>query len=274
MALTPCLSQVTTLPSAFDADLRAYGQVGCTAVEVWLTKLETFLETHSIVDVKRLVAERELTLAAASVHGGILLAQGDARQEGFALLSRRLDLCGTLRVPTLVLAADFTDDINMMDYERAVVSLKQAAQMARDRGTRLALEFQGRTGFCNNLGSALSLVEHCGEPDVGVCFDVFQYYTGPSKFEDLAHLTRGNLFHVQLSDLAGVPRELATDSDRVLPGDGDFQLQPILDHFRSIGYDRFVSVELMNPQIWQLAPEQVAEVAITALRKLLGTAHA
>ncbi|MBI3463283.1 MAG: sugar phosphate isomerase/epimerase [Planctomycetes bacterium] len=270
--MTPCLSQATTMPSAFDADLRAYGQVGCTAVEIWLTKLETFLETNPIDAVKRLVAERELTLAAAAVHGGILLAQGDARREGFALLVRRLDLCRALRIPTLVLAADFVDDISFTDYERAVLSLKQAAQMAGDRGVRLALEFGARARFCNNLCTAMCLVVQCGEPSVGICFDVFQYYTGPSKFEDLAHLTRNNLFHVQLSDLAGVPRELATDSDRVLPGDGDFQLPPILDQFRSIGYDGYVSVELMNPQIWRLAAEQVAEVAITALRKLLGLA--
>jgi len=28
----------------------------------------------------------------------------------------------------------------------------------------------------------------------------------------------------------------------------------------------------MNPQIWQIPPRQVAEVAMTALRKLLGQA--
>jgi len=47
--------------------------------------------------------------------------------------------------------------------------------------------------------------------------------------------------------LGGVPRELATDSDRILPGDGDFQLPPIMDHLRRIGYRGWVSVELMNP---------------------------
>jgi 4-hydroxyphenylpyruvate dioxygenase len=69
-----------------------------------------------------------------------------------------------------------------------------------------------------------------------------------------------------------VPREFATDADRVLPGDGDFQLQPIVDHLRAIGYAGYVSVELMNPQIWRVAPRQFGEIAMTALRKLLGLA--
>ena len=96
---------------------------------------------------------------------------------------------------------------------------------------------------------------------------------GPSKEEDLGYLTRENLFHVQLCDTSGVARELASDADRILPGDGDLNLQPILDRLRQIDYEGCVSVELMNPQIWQIPPRNVAEVAITALRKLLGLAE-
>ncbi len=57
---------------------------------------------------------------------------------------------------------------------------------------------------------------------------------------------------MQLSDLIGVPRELATDADRILPGEGDFQLRPIVEQLRSIGYDGWVSLELLNPTVWQL----------------------
>ena len=268
--MNPCLSEVTTMPASFDEDVRAFGDAACPAMEIWLTKLETFLAGHSIDEVRRLTAEHGLKLAAAATQGGILLAQGDARRESFALFERRLKMCQALQVPTLVVVSDFQSQVSATDFERAVVSLKQSARLAADHGVRLALEFQGRSQFCNNLSTAASLIDQCGEPNLGLCFDVFQYYAGPSKFEDLALLTRSNLFHVQVSDLAGVPRELAGDSDRVLPGDGDFQLAPIIDHLKSIGYSDYVSVELMNPHIWQVPPAQVAEVAITATRRLLG----
>ncbi len=267
--MTPCISQVTTLPSDFAADVRAYSEIGCTAIEVWLTKLETYLDGHSIDDVARLVADRGVTLPAAAAHGGILVTQADARRESFALLERRLGLCQRLRIPTLVLIADFARQDAAADYDQAVVSLKQAGRAAAGRGVSIALEFQSRARFCNNLCTAASLVEHCDEPNVGICLDVFHYYTGPSKPEDLALVAPGKLMHVQLSDLAGTPRELATDSDRILPGDGDFQLQPIIDHLRAIKYAHAVSVELMNPTLWQLSTNQVAEVSVTALRRLL-----
>ena len=41
---------------------------------------------------------------------------------------------------------------------------------------------------------------------------VFHYYVGPSKPDDLGLLRRENLFHVQLCDVADVPRELAADA--------------------------------------------------------------
>lgn len=268
--MNPCIGQVTTLPSAFDADLRDYSRVGCHAIEVWLTKLESFLANRSVSEVRALMQTNDIKFVAASVQGGILLTQGDARNESFSLFRRRLELCRELDIRTLVVVVDFVESGTWADFERAVSSLKEAAQLASQFSVRLALEFQGRGRFCNNLSTAAALVAHAAEPNVGLCLDVFHYYTGPSKFEDLALVSSENLFHVQVSDLAGIPRELATDSDRILPGDGDFQLQPIIDHLRNIGYADYVSVELMNPRIWQVPTLQTAEITLTALRALLG----
>jgi sugar phosphate isomerase/epimerase len=154
-----------------------------------------------------------------------------------------------------------------------VVSLRQAAQWAAGFDVRLALEFRHSATFCSSLDTAVALLAQCGEPNVGVCLDIFHYYTGPSKFDDLDLLTAANLAFVQVSDVAGVPRELATDSDRVLPGDGDFRLQPIVAKLRSLGYDGWVSLEVMNPVLWKTKATQVAELGIMALRRLLGQTH-
>ncbi len=135
---------------------------------------------------------------------------------------------------------------------------------------RLALEFRGSAAFCTSLDTALSLVAACGEPNVGVNLDVFHYYTGPSKFDDLAGLTPANLAFVQVCDVAGVPRELATDADRIFPGEGDFRLGPVVQHLRRIGYEGYVSLELMNPTVWRAKPSQVAELSWSSLQQLLG----
>jgi 2-keto-myo-inositol isomerase len=267
--MNPCISEATTLSATFAEDVAAYADAGWSAMEVWLTKLEQHLEKQSPADTRKLLEDRQLTLAAASYQGGLLLSQGEQRRAHFDHFRRRLDLCQHFGIPTLLVAADFAGPVDATALGRAVVSLKQAAQWAAAFGVRLALEFRGGARFCASLDTALALVAQCGEPNLGVNFDAFHYYTGPSKFEDVERLTRDSLAFVQLCDVAGVPRELATDADRIFPGEGDFRLGPLVRKLREIGYPGYVSLELMNPVLWQSNPTQVAELGAMALERLL-----
>jgi sugar phosphate isomerase/epimerase len=156
------------------------------------------------------------------------------------------------------------------DYARAAASLGEAADLAATFGVRIALEFQKSSRVCACLETALALVAEAGSGNAGVCLDVFHFQTGPSKFEDLGGLSPENLAWVQLSDVGGTPREFAGDADRILPGDGDFPLGPILDHLGRIGYDGYVSLELLNPQLWQVPADRVADLGHRALRRVLG----
>ena len=208
----------------------------------------------------------------ASFQGGLLASQGEFRKQHWESFDQRLAQCRALGTGTLVVAADVGGPLDQQAIDRVQMSAGQAAERAGGHGVRLALEFQARAAFVNNLQTAAALVAEIGSPHLGLCLDAFHYYVGPSKLEDLAYVTAENLAHVQFCDLAGVPRELATDADRVLPGDGDFQLGAIVEHLRQIGYAGHVSVELMNPQIWRIPPLQFGEIAMTALRKVLGLA--
>lgn len=270
--MQPALSQVCTLHADFETDLADYAAGACYAIEIWLGKLETWLQTHSLDDVRRLLDEHNLTLPAASYQGGLLTSQGEARREHWDHFNRRLELCQQLGIPLLVVAADAASPIDQTDIERTQVSLVQAAQQAAQRGIRLALEFQARSALGNNLQTAVALVEAAEQPNLGLCLDAFHFFTGPSKTEDLGYLTPDVLFHVQLSDLSGVARELATDSHRILPGEGDLPVAGLVEHLKTIGYQGTVSIELMNPEIWQVPPRQFGEIAMTCLRRVLGQA--
>jgi 4-hydroxyphenylpyruvate dioxygenase len=267
--MKPCISEATTLPATFAEDAEGYAAGGCHAMEVWLTKLETHLEKHSAADTRKLLEDRQMTLAAAAYQGGLLLSQGEQRKAHFDDLKRRLDLCQAFAIPTLLVAADFAGKPDATALQRAVVSLKQAAQWAAAFNVRLALEPRAAPAFPASLDTALALVAAAGEPNVGVTLDVFHYYTGPSKAEDLEHLSAANLAFVQVCDLAGVVRELAADADRIFPGEGDFRLGPIIARLRQAGYDGWVSLELMNPNLWQAKPAQIAELGLASLQRLL-----
>jgi 2-keto-myo-inositol isomerase len=263
------LSQLSCLNSPFDRDLEDFAGAGFETVEVWLTKLENYLETHTLKDVRYWLEKTRLTLAVASIQGGLLASQGEQRREAWELFNRRLDLCRELDVSTVVVACDVPRPLAQTTIERVQVSLVQVAQEAGRRGLRAALEFQADSAFGNNLQTAAALVAEVGSPHLGLCLDAFHWYTGPSKTEDLGYLTAQNLFHVQLCDLVDTPRELARDANRILPGEGDISLAPLIERLRAIDYRGCVSIELMNPQLWQVPALQLADAAMASLRRLL-----
>ena len=266
------LSQVCSLNSPFEKDVEDYAAGQCAAIEVWLTKLETYLQTHSHDDLRKLLADNEMTLPVAGYQGGLLASQGEARRVTWELFQRRLALCQQVGIGMLVIASDVPRPLDEATIGRVQVSLQQAAAEAAQHNIRLALEFQAGSALGNNIHTAAALVADVGSPHLGICLDAFHYFTGPSKPEDLGYLNAANLFHVQVCDVADRPREFYTDSDRILPGDGEIMLAPIMQRLREIDYRGQVSIELMNPQIWQIPPRSFGEIALTSLRRLLGQA--
>jgi 4-hydroxyphenylpyruvate dioxygenase len=270
--MLPTLSQVCSLNSPFENDLAEFAAGKVPAIEVWLTKLESYLQSHTLDDVRRLVDENQLALPVASFQGGLLASQGEPRRLAWELFRKRLALCQSLGIDTVVVACDVPRPVDQTTIERVQASLAQLAEEAAAHHRRIAIEFQSAAGLGNNLHTAAALVADVASPRLGLCFDAFHYFTGPTKAEDLGYLTAENLFHVQLCDLADLPREFFTDRDRILPGDGEIPLAPLLQRLAEIDYSGPVSIEVLNPQFWQIPPRSFGEIAITALRKLLGLA--
>ena len=258
--------------SPLQQDVEDYAAGKCDSLELWLTKVEAYLETESAPALQRLLQEHGMDATVASLHGGLLTSQGDARRAAWELFSDRLQICQRLGVETLVVACDVPHPLTATDLERVRHSLLEAAQLAGPLGVRVAVEPQAGAAIGNNLQTAVALVEEVGSPHLGICLDSFHYYVGPSKEADLSCLTTENLFHVQFADIGDQARELASDRDRILPGDGIIDWQPILRRLADMEYGGCVSIELMNPQIAQIPALQFGEIALTALRKLLGVA--
>lgn len=269
--MIPCISLVSTLGSSLEVDLEACSRAGWGAVELWLTKLEAALTNgRTVAEIAKLCGDLGLSIPGASAQGGLLTSQGAARDAHRDHFLRRLEMLQALGAGTLVITPDFHAEPTSDDLRRAVDALAEAGETARPFGVRPALEFQRSARFCASMDTAFALVAQAGSSNLGVCLDLFHYYCGPSKFEDLAYATRENLAWVQICDLSGTPREVATDADRIFPGEGDFALGSILDHLDSIGYDGGVSLEVLNPLLWSMPADRVVDAALQAMRRTLG----
>lgn len=257
------LAQICTLPATMADDLIAVEAAGSTILEAWLTKLEQ----SNAADLAKELADRGLSIPVAAGQGG-LLTGAELHHDHFR---RRLDLCQRLGIETIVIAPDAVPKAGIADLARVAASLARAGEWAAAFGVNVAVEFQAGNLLLSTLETTALLVGQVGMANVGICLDAFHYAIGPSKPADLNLLTAENLFHVQLCDVAGVPREYAKDADRVFPGEGDFELSPLVTRLNDIGYRRTVTLEVMNPILWKRKPSQVMELGFAALKRTLST---
>lgn len=267
------VSQACSLSSPLPTCFEDYAAGDCLAIEVWITSLEQFIQAESLDAFRALRTQHQVHTPVASYQGGLLASQGEERAAAWDLFERRLQLCRDLDIPLLVVACDVPQPLDAQVVDRVQVSLHQAVETAKSCGMRLALEFQVGSAFGNNLQTANALVEQVDQPELGLCLDLFHFMLGPSKEQDLAEIRAERLFHVQVSDLAGTPREFASDKERILPGDGDFPVISLLQHLRQIGYSGHISLELLNPQLWMVPARQMGEIGMAALRGVLHAAQ-
>ncbi|NBV45639.1 MAG: sugar phosphate isomerase/epimerase [Planctomycetia bacterium] len=270
--MQPALATVCSLEAPLETVLEDYAAGHCRAVELWLGQVDACSARLGPGALADLLARHSMRPVAATFQGGLLVSQGEARREHWRHFAERLSLCSALGVPVLVVAGDVFGPLTSQDLARLGASLAEAAARAADAGVRLALEFDSRASFPNNLQSAVALVEEVGSPALGLCLDWFHFTVGPSKPADLGLLSAATLAHVQLSDIADVPREMAADADRILPGEGSSPPDDFVARLAAIGYRGAVSVEVLNPRLWRVPPRQFGEIAMTALRRVLGQA--
>ena len=74
---------------------------GWTDVEIWLTKLETFLQAHSLAEARSALASEGVRPVAAAAQGGLLLSRGGERESHWEHFAQRLRILAELEVPVL-----------------------------------------------------------------------------------------------------------------------------------------------------------------------------
>ncbi|MBP1989221.1 sugar phosphate isomerase/epimerase family protein [Paenibacillus eucommiae] len=132
--------------------------------------------------------------------------------------------------------------------------MRICAQILGAYGIRLGLEFVGphhlRTAwkhpFIWDLDSTLDWIEAIGEPNVGLLFDAYHWYTNEHTLEDIYKLKASQIVHVHINDAADLPIPEVLDNARVYPGEGVIDLGGFLGALKQIGYQGVISQEILT----------------------------
>jgi sugar phosphate isomerase/epimerase len=264
-----CLSLVTLCETPIPAAIEAAAQGGFSHVDLWWPALRQHLQQSGPDNILQALAEKKMAVASVSGFGLELAGSADLWRES---LAGSLDFFKAIEPfsPTLL---NFTSGLTHESphaglYATAIERLLELLSNLSNPALTLAMEFRSDSRWITSLETAVAVIAQVGNSRLGLCLDLFHFMTGPSKLSDISELTTGLIRSVHCSDLIATPRELARDSDRILPGEGDFDVPGILEQLADFNYGGIVSVDVPNPQLWGVAADRVADMAAQALARV------
>jgi D-psicose/D-tagatose/L-ribulose 3-epimerase len=203
------------------------------------------------------------------------------RRESLAYVASTLVLCkawgSTLLAGPIYSAVgkrrQLPDAQRKVEWDRAVVGLREAGKMAAAAGVTLAVEPLNRfeTDLVNTAAQAVRLIDEVGSPAVKIHLDTFHMHIEEKSLLEAIRLAGPRLVHVH-----------GCENDRGAPGTGLVAWAQVQQGLREIGYQGAVVIESFTPEckaiadaaaIWRpLAPTQdaLASDGLKFLRELLG----
>ena len=155
------------------------------------------------------------------------------------------------------------------DARRAGDAFGALCDRAGDHGLVVSLEFLPVTDIAN-VSDALRIVEDANRPNGGICVDVWHHQRGARDLDAIAALAGEVITGIQLNDGAQVPvdTDYFTDclTNRVAPGDGEFDLVSFMAAVRATGTEVPVSVEVCSTSGWADPEQHVRRIAVGARR--------
>jgi len=267
--MKPCLSLVTLCETETPKALEAAARAGFTHVEFWWPRLKTELQSGGLEAIQTAVHENEIEPLGIAGLGLELAGSEELWRESLARAADAFAAIAPLHLPFVTFTPGLVHETpHEGHYALALERLGVLDQLAASFQLQLALEVRADSRWLTSLDTAAALVSQLNSDRVGLCLDLFHFYLGPGKFEDLNKIVVGLLKSVQLSDLIGTPRELARDTDRIFPGEGDFDPASLLKRLQKYNYAGPVTVEVPNPNLWTIPADRVSDMAYQSLGRL------
>lgn len=171
------------------------------------------------------------------------------------------------------------DELTFDEYfELATIRFRACAEILKDHGHRLGLEFLGpktlRDGhkheFVYTIDGMLELCSAIATGNVGLLLDAWHWYTSHGIFADLGKLTADDVVYVHINDApTGIPIDEQIDNVRTLPGEtGVIDLKGFLQALKKIGYDGPVTPEPFSQRVREMPAPEAAKATGDSLLKV------
>jgi len=170
------------------------------------------------------------------------------------------------------------DDLDYkQNFQQHARRLREAAQVLKDHGQRLGLEYVGppssrrnrRYPFIHSMREMKELIAEIGTGNVGYVLDSWHWWTASETEADLLSLKAVDVVSVDLNDApAGVSLEEQQDNKRELPcATGVIPMAVFVNALQRLGYDGPVRAEPFYKPLNAMSADEACATVIASLRK-------
>jgi 2-keto-myo-inositol isomerase len=264
-----CLNSSTIKPTPILQKIEVAAKAGYVGIELWHDDIDAYVASGgSVSDIRKAVDDAGLAVPTTiHIHSWFQPA-GEVHEQAMDEAKRKLEIAAAVGAPHAVAGPPH----GSADRELGAKHYRDLLELGRQFGVKPSIEYLGFVEDFTSIEDAIGIMENCGDPDATVILDPFHCFVGGGPIESIGKLKADQIAMSHFNDApAAPPSSQQRDPDRVLPGDGIVDLKLYCDMLRKVGYDRWLSLELFNKDLWNRDP---LEVAIIGLDKMQAAAEA
>ena len=256
--MTLALHQNTSAGAGYRGSLEGWSRAGIRYVELTNVLLDGFLKADSLAAARRLLTDLKLTPVCGACGVVGLWEPGPNRAAVLDDFKKRCEMFAELGLTRIYAPTTTTRTFTPDDYKAGADTMRDVGEIARQFGMTAMAEAVRSSTFISTLTTLLRLTRDAAHPNVVPLLDIYHFWSGLNKLEDLDLIRPREIGHVHFQDVPDMPRELLDNSTRFIPGDGIAPLTRILRTLADKGYEGPLSVELFLPRFQQGDPFEVA----------------
>ncbi len=249
-------------------------KAGFTGMGFWHTDLQYIRERYSFAEMKQILQDQGI------VHIEVewlldWFCTGERRRvsdQTRALLLEAAEVLGARHIKIGDLGNDCADIPKMTE------EFGQLCREARERGTNVLFEMlPAQFSRAPSLQQALAVSRGAGEKNGGVMLDNLHVQRTGTDLRQIEQIAREIPLGVEINDgMLAAPRKFEDSvvNKRLLPGDGEFDIEAFLHAAWTQGYAGPVGVEVLNEYIRKWSLETAAAEGYAKTRQVVTAARA
>lgn len=179
---------------------------------------------------------------------------------------RKFDVMGELHAPMMLVCSNVAPNA-IDDLARSAAQMHKMAELAQQRGIKLAFEALAWGTTINTFDRAFEVVKAADHPHLGLALDSFHTLALPNDWSSLSSLPGDRIFFMQIADAPKLDMAslMLSRHHRCLPGQGELDVPGFVEAAIRAGYTGTISLEIFNDGFRAAPPRQTARDGMRSL---------